>query len=345
MRTVQVFAGLMVLALALCACRTITVQTTVFADGSFIRTVIVKGDSVEVLKGDLPSPVDSTWKATKEQDTAKAGGWVVTYTKDYENSSELNEEIAADTGAELRPEHRVDITSRYRFFYSYIEYRESYASDYPFSEVPYKDYFTAKEYRWAFGLPDNPVPADTVRAKEVMTRIFTYIAISAATSLEKSLNDALRQADDSVRQAFVVPAYGDSMKAYMAGWNLDSLEDFTDSIGSWAQEPLAVYLRGQCFKPVEEWDGKWKRFSDILGTMGYKNQVLMPGMLSSSNGDSVSGTLVSWNFDSFDCLIVDFEMKAESRVTNIWAFVITGLVIAGGVVWLVRKKSLQAKGA
>jgi hypothetical protein len=96
---------------------------------------------------------------------------------------------------------------------------------------------------------------------------------------------------------------------------------------------------------VEEWDGKWKRFNDILGTMGYKNQVLMPGTLYSSNGDSVSGNLVSWNFDSFDCLIVDYEMKAESRVTNIWAFVITGLVIAGGVVWLVRKKSLQAKGA
>lgn len=59
-----------------------------------------------------------------------------------------------------------------------------------------------------------------------------------------------------------------------------------------------------------------------------KFELSMPGELLSSNTVSAEdGTLV-WKVDAYRVLADNYRLQAESRVMNIWAFVLTGLLLA-----------------
>jgi len=60
------------------------------------------------------------------------------------------------------------------------------------------------------------------------------------------------------------------------------------------------------------------------------------------DSNKIEGNNLSWNVDFFDAYFNDYVMNAESRVVNIWAFVVTGLAIAfllfGLIIKLFKKK-------
>jgi putative transmembrane protein len=53
----------------------------------------------------------------------------------------------------------------------------------------------------------------------------------------------------------------------------------------------------------------------------------MPGELLSSNTVSVEDGMLVWKVDAYRVLADNYRLQAESRVMNIWAFVLTGLLL------------------
>ena len=52
----------------------------------------------------------------------------------------------------------------------------------------------------------------------------------------------------------------------------------------------------------------------------------MPGELLSSNTVSAEDGMLVWKVDAYRVLADNYRLQAESRVMNIWAFVLTGLL-------------------
>jgi hypothetical protein len=53
--------------------------------------------------------------------------------------------------------------------------------------------------------------------------------------------------------------------------------------------------------------------------------VELPGLLLETNGTELAhGAVSRWNFESDRLEVGDYTMTASSRVTNVWAFVVTG---------------------
>ena len=77
----------------------------------------------------------------------------------------------------------------------------------------------------------------------------------------------------------------------------------------------------------------WVSFDD------YTLRTIMPGKLTGTNGFVDSAGVLLWPVESDYFLTGPYEMLAESKVTNKWAWIISGLfVIFVGIGIFIRKK-------
>ena len=81
----------------------------------------------------------------------------------------------------------------------------------------------------------------------------------------------------------------------------------------------------------------WKDVLYIAFLDGYSQVVEMPGLLTSSNSTTILGNKASWEVESYRVLFSDYELHAESRVVNYWAFILSGVVLLLLVLILVFK--------
>ena len=98
MKTSHIVFSLLISMIFIYSCREINVSTVINKNGSFTRIITITGDSTDVLKPDLPYPINDTWKREFKKDTTNDKNYILTYTKFFSNNSLLNTEISEDTG-------------------------------------------------------------------------------------------------------------------------------------------------------------------------------------------------------------------------------------------------------
>jgi hypothetical protein len=76
------------------------------------------------------------------------------------------------------------------------------------------------------------------------------------------------------------------------------------------------------FQDVEQ---KFRLLDKIIGNE-FTNRVIMPGLITGTNANSIEGNQATWNVEIAQFLFSDFEMWVESRRVNSWA-----VMVAGGV--------------
>jgi len=79
----------------------------------------------------------------------------------------------------------------------------------------------------------------------------------------------------------------------------------------------------------------------LLDFKEYSVRLVMPGKLISTNGYKDSSSVLLWPVKSDFFLTEPYEMWAESRVTNLWACIISGLFVLfvfTGLVIRIKKK-------
>jgi hypothetical protein len=72
---------------------------------------------------------------------------------------------------------------------------------------------------------------------------------------------------------------------------------------------------------------------------GYSLKAAMPGKLIASNGFADSSNTVLWPVSDDFFMTENYEMWAESKVPNIWAWVVSGVFILFVITGLVIRKN------
>jgi hypothetical protein len=150
MRTKQFRIVLSTLFLALFGfggCLEQKVKTTVFADGSCERTFVVGADSGSAPLTRLPLPTDSTWTIRWEkQDTLRREGFTWIASKKYPSLASLSKD--ADVPAQPgKIRIAIEADRSFRWFYTYIHFRETYYRFAPIDRVPPTAVMTPEEIR------------------------------------------------------------------------------------------------------------------------------------------------------------------------------------------------------
>jgi hypothetical protein len=84
----------------------------------------------------------------------------------------------------------------------------------------------------------------------------------------------------------------------------------------------------------EEISHRYDKMQSITSNT-YGNQLLMPGIITSTNAKSLNGNILSWEIEPGEFFFYDFVMSAESRTMNKWAFWVSGIIVLFLLVGLV----------
>lgn len=69
-----------------------------------------------------------------------------------------------------------------------------------------------------------------------------------------------------------------------------------------------------------------------------KYELTMPGELLSANTSLRDGNTVIWKVDAYRLLAANYTLMAESRSANIWAFIVTGVLVLFAIYCIIRRR-------
>ncbi len=337
MKGKPVFKIFMVITLFfLSSCREYFITTKINSDGTVERTVLFKEDnnsgSREMRESQINKP---GWDIVTSLDSSNSK-ITITGKRIYSSFDEVNGETTNPYNFS-KPIIDVKIEKHFRFFFTYYTYKESYMPYEIYTKIPINKFFTPEELskikenidsswiKQKLDIYDNVILFD--RYFDVMEEsLFNNdgIAISKLISKDKKLELFIELAksnkkDDEING--ILKKYFDEKIAYKIIQFFNSSEK-TD--------------RNEKLKQIDD------IYSDYNGS--FTNNVIMPGIITSSNSKAIEGNKVNWTFDQDRFKFFSYEMTAESREVNTWVIIISGLVVLllaiGLLLPKLRKKAL-----
>jgi hypothetical protein len=303
----------LILLLSLSGCKeNYTVVTTLFADGSCDRVVTVTSDSTKVPDVAFPIPVDSSWEISWTAPTKKGEKYLYTARKHFAHVDSLRQEYARASGPG-KIKVSIDIEKKFRWFYTYFDYREKYELFKPYTLLPLSQFMTDDEiHRYLEG-----ERSDSLKQKRSM-----WESRNMFEEYYRGLVDAARALNDPA----LTPGLIESRKEFLFT-ELDSSK--SDDVVQTTQKVLGTPTVRKIGKELqslaEQIMNKLTTPSKASGD--YVCTVIMPGTILDTNAGEVKGNSIVWKFNDEYLGIADFEMRAESRSVNIWPMAVTGILV------------------
>ena len=348
------------------SCLEYTVKTTVNRDGSLIREYTVKGDSSDIFKGTLriPSGKDWTIAAGFDQEAekdAKEKQYIYTASRKFSTVGEFREWLDSDT-ASGTVKIKVNLHKRFRWFYTYYEYTEVYPMSFPFTMVPVDSFLSEIEQSV---LKEDGRTAYAPSLKKMIWKSDTLnFHYNHADSLEmKKIEDNCEDKLGLWMFSAILTEYADLVKSN--SMDDPSLSDITDkllqhtrlirdkvfSVNDSSVVKLLIFMGDSLAgghglsafyarnpQVFNDFENKIKRADEIDFSDNYEYSLSMPGKVYSSNASERDLLQLTWKFSPMQYFMKEFEMKAESRVANLWIMIITAISATGMVLFLLAKR-------
>ncbi len=318
----------------LAGCKEITTTTIVHKDGSITRMIEVPGDSTIAENVAYPIPQKEGWKKvhhTKKVDGEDKKVW--TMKKHYTDFFEMLDEIASIAAEPRRIRLSTDIAKIERWFYTYYRYREGIGS-YNVFTVPVTDFVTAEELAM-MAAKDSTLDEAAIKEIEAkyerwqanaLLEVFYQALKTEAVAMEAA---TLTAADFEERKDIF---FGDMYRAVEES-DLD-VDTFMRSAASSMQNPDILQLKE---KMMPVWEDIEERiaFMHSVEEDSYIFKVEMPGLIIETNADGIEGNRGLWNVHHSQFLNEEYVLEITSRVPNIKALIVTGVLGLAAVIILV----------
>ncbi len=320
------------------------VTTMVSTDGTCERVITVRREKKTLPNGAFPVPTDSTWQcewtlAKKVDSTNKEAAHVYTARKRFADFDALAHEYPVQHDS-TSFSISVNIQKKFRWFYSYYDYTETYARFDPL-HVPVQPsaFMTEEELRQFMS---SEVPDSTLEKKwnrweqrNMMEWAFGRLVDAVRRRNEPGLPVSVFEqnkerliallGDDTTKgskhQDFAGKTVSDvAGLLHLSADAVRLLVPDLDSIGTQALRRMEITDKAKG---------------------SYTNSVVMPGVIIATNAGEVRGTTVVWRFTDEHLALMDYPMTVESRVVNLWAIILTAFVVivAIGVPVFFRRSS------
>ncbi|MGA1978814.1 MAG: hypothetical protein ABSG89_13325 [Bacteroidales bacterium] len=326
------------------------VTDIVHQDGSVTRKLEMRNTEKKFNVHNIQVPFDSTWTVRDSVEISKKGDttWVKRAEKFYKNAEEINKSYHADSGSNRDVSRRVEFRKKFRWFNTNVRFSEvidkRLSNGYPVSD------FLDKEELNYFYSPGNVTAKllqspDSLRYKALKdsvsskTERWTFkSAVADWISVFTGLTGNKAEGDISFKA--LKARENDLVRIFMENGNhFDSL---------WKSGTLLKEFIG------EKGTAKYKTEADsAMSTVEsqimtnfheYTVRIVMPGKLLSTSGFVDSLKNLTWPVSSDFFLTQPYKMWAESKISNIWAWVVSGafllFVLAGIIFKSVRKRQV-----
>ena len=314
-----------------------TVTNILHLDGSVSRVIEMRSSKDNISYENMVVPYDSTWVITDtiEVNNEKDTTWIRKAEKLFSDASEITDSYSTEHGLNSKISRHTSFKRKFRWFHTVIRFSEiidkTFKSGYPLED------FMKKEYLDFFYLPDfvhNEMESgsDSLKYRQLDDSVtavsdeWTWVAlmsewISEFTNLTVTYNDpAIGKEKLKMREKEKLNLNDD-----------ESEEDFIKFIiGAENYKKYRVEADSAIAVVLDRWDPN-------LSFSRYNVKFVMPGKLIGTNGYLLERGGLMWPVRSEFFLTADHEMWAESKITNWWAWIISGTFLIFVVTGLILK--------
>ena len=323
------------------------VTNYVHPDGSVSRKIEMRSSKKNFKVSDFQVPFDKTWTIKDSVEINAKGDttWVKRAVKLFRNTDEINLSYKTDSGANKGISRHSTFTRKFRWFNTEYRFSETINGTMKFG-YPVEDFLSKEELGYYYS-PDRIKAGKQNSADSLKYRAFED-SISKKTDLWASkclisewigefsgLTEGKAGNDLS---APVLKSREDELLATMKIFEpkFDSLWENGTILRKLIGDENALKYRTEADTALST---VTKRL--LLDFKEYSVRIAMPGQFIGTNGFIDSGKVLQWPVKSDFFLTRPYEMYAESKTTNVWAWIISGLfllfVLTGVFVRLIKK--------
>ena len=316
----------------------------VHKDGSITRKVEMRSSKNDFRQSKIQIPVDSTWTIrdsciiSQKSDTT----WLRTAEKYFKNVNEINKDYLNDSSYNRSAGRIAEFDTKFRWFNTIYRYSEKISRSFSYGH-PVSKYLNEEELLWFYS------PWDDQDSK-----------LGGADSLRyKTLSDTVKKRTDDW-----------FLNSFVAEWTKEfSMQVDKRNIKKISQDTLNIWemrILTNLKKYNTDFDSLWKEGVILNESIGIENtskyrveadsalslvenrilidfaryvlRISMPGKLIASNGFADSTGVLYWPVISDYFCTEDYEMWAESKIPNIWAWVVSGVFVVFVFTGLVIRK-------
>jgi hypothetical protein len=322
------------------------VTNYVHTDGSVTRKIEMRNYKNKFEIKDLQIPFDSSWTLTDSIELNEKGDtiWVRNVEKEFENVEEINKTYKLDSGANKNISRKVVFNKKFRWFNTIFRFSEQVEKKLANGYV-IQDFLNEEE------LVNFYSPESLKKQNENGPDSLKFRALrdSVEVKTEKWLvRNLISEWINEFNKLTEGKENGEMYRTLKAREieivNMAELNSAVfDSL--WENDYFLNHFLG------EENAAKYKIEADSAETLlidnfltefnEYSVRTVMPGKLTGTNGFADSSKVLLWPVNSDFFLSQSYEMWAESKVSNIWAWVISGLFllfVLTGIIFRIIKK-------
>ncbi|MCA6074260.1 hypothetical protein [Fulvivirga sedimenti] len=278
--------------------------------------------------------------------TEKKTDMQIIFTKSFPSVESMNAELNQPVDTLFQVEAKFE--KRFRWFYTYLDYSETYRAADRFRVVKQADFFTKEEYEFIQRLPargKKVSAADSLYAEALNKKIFD----------EYSMEGIIEEHFQFMRESIVKYNLGDDAVKKLEDSRPGIVEILTESDDEQGDDLVPtdddLYLLELVDSlvvplPRPQMDADYIKFNDEFekrlnfmswvsdGT--FTQRIEMPWELVENNADSVDGNRLTWEPPLMRFLLTDYTMQATSRKMNLWAVIVSGLIVILTLILYVR---------
>ena len=338
-------AVLLILALGVSCDDPITIVTNiVHEDGSVTRRIEMKIYKKPLKLSDAQVPYDSTWTMKDSISIDKKGDttWIKTVEKYFRNTAEINLSYKNDSSSNRGITRLTKFKKSFRWFNT--EYRFSEMIEKRFSAgYPVSNFLNEKELKY-FYTPES-FKNSLEQGKDSL--IYRALKDTVNKKTDKWMMRSLVSECCVEFSKLTEGKGGKDLELKKLKENEDRfmtiLEKSNDNLDSlWKNGIILRQMIGDenALKFKDDADTVIEKITKIMLSdfKGYSVRISMPGKVIDSNGFIDSSSVLLWPVRGEYFLTEPYEMYAESRVSNIWAWVVSGGFVLFVIVGLVVRK-------
>ena len=341
MKNIHLKIGLLIIIMfTFSACKEIEITTTVNSDGSIDRLMEVRSDSEIEDLSDLPFPIDSSWTFKKEIDTTQEKKYIYRFEKHFEEAAQINLEYKTIKNSMNRFNRKVSLNKKFRFFYTYFEYKEEYKKLADADYEPFNDILSDEEKEVLYYEPEDSIKFQI----DIDTTELKLLQKSAEEKFEKwfeenmeneifyNLKQDLQDFDIKIISENDIDKNKDTIKLVIDSIGAEkmqnSLYSFLNNYFSTTEFEKIIQAKESNLSKLED------DFEYILEQTEFKYNLNMPGIIIDTNAEILKGNHMSWQIDATELFFVNKSCYAESRIVNRWAFILTGIFLVFVIIFL-----------
>jgi len=320
------------------------VTNIIHTDGSVTRKIEMRKAGGNFDINDIQVPLDSTWVISDSLEISDKGDttWVKTAEKFFRNTDELNLAYKTDTGCNSHLKRHADFQKNFRWFNTIYRFSETVEKKLRFG-YPLSDFMTKDEMLWFFS-PENYTISklngpDSLIFKSISDSVKTkgeeWLFRSLVSEWNGEFKESRERKTEEVISADTLKKWEDNFIRLIKTYD----KDF-DSL--WESGVILTKIIGKqdAEKFKAEADTSFKIAEDRFFAQfaGYSLKAAMPGKLIASNGFADSSNTVLWPVSDDFFMTENYEMWAESKVPNIWAWVVSGVFVLFVITGLTIRK-------